>query len=208
MQVSRDVSLRKYQKEIERLRAQMETLNARGVFVEGESVYPYVNVWFIPRHALQLLATPTGPLPPNVPPNAVVVLEIPSLAARAFKVRFDLSDYDQAPPSVEFRDPWTNELLKYEEMFRAHEYEKGRGPHVVLLDVHPKTGKPFLCIRGVREYHEHPQHSGDEWLIYRNHMNLFSLVLAIWRVGVDLIRPIVAPGPGGLQIQWVAQEKS
>jgi hypothetical protein len=26
---------------------------------------------------------------------------------------------------------------------------------------------PFLCMRGVREYHRHPAHTGDSWLIHR-----------------------------------------
>jgi len=26
---------------------------------------------------------------------------------------------------------------------------------------------PFFCIRGIREYHNHPYHTGDAWLLYR-----------------------------------------
>ena len=26
---------------------------------------------------------------------------------------------------------------------------------------------PFLCIAGVREYHDHPAHSGDAWELHR-----------------------------------------
>jgi hypothetical protein len=26
---------------------------------------------------------------------------------------------------------------------------------------------PFLCLAGVREYHEHPGHSGDAWELHR-----------------------------------------
>lgn len=26
---------------------------------------------------------------------------------------------------------------------------------------------PFLCIPGIREYHNHPSHSGDSWLLHR-----------------------------------------
>lgn len=26
---------------------------------------------------------------------------------------------------------------------------------------------PFLCMRGVREYHRHPAHTGDSWLLHR-----------------------------------------
>jgi hypothetical protein len=26
---------------------------------------------------------------------------------------------------------------------------------------------PFLCLAGVREYHDHPAHSGDRWDLHR-----------------------------------------
>jgi hypothetical protein len=26
---------------------------------------------------------------------------------------------------------------------------------------------PFVCLPGIREYHEHPGHSGDSWLLHR-----------------------------------------
>ena len=28
---------------------------------------------------------------------------------------------------------------------------------------HPATGRPFICMRGAREYHTHPSHVGDPW---------------------------------------------
>jgi len=28
---------------------------------------------------------------------------------------------------------------------------------------HPSTGKPFVCMRGAREYHTHPSHVTDLW---------------------------------------------
>ena len=136
------------------------------------------------------------------------MVETPSLSARAFKARFDLTDYDLRAPSLEFHDPWTDQLLSYNTMFRAFEFEKERRAHVVLLDNHPNTHKPFLCLRGIREYHEHPQHSGDEWLLYRAQMGFFSIIMSLWRVSVDLVRPmLVVPQAGALQVQWNAEEK-
>lgn len=137
----------------------------------------------------------------------MAVAEVPSLSARAFKAHFDLTDYDLHAPSLEFRDPWTDAFLTYGTMFRALEYEKQRQTHIVLLDEHPTTHKPFLCLRGIREYHEHPQHSGDDWLLYRTQMSLFSITMSLWRVSIDLIHPMLIPQPGGLQVQWTAEEK-
>lgn len=28
---------------------------------------------------------------------------------------------------------------------------------------HPTTGRPFICMRGAREYHAHPSHINDSW---------------------------------------------
>lgn len=138
----------------------------------------------------------------------MAVAAVPSLAAQAFKARFDLTDYDLRAPSLEFRDPWTDALLSYGTMFRALEYEKDRQAHIVLLDDHPTTHKPFLCLRGIREYHEHPQHSGDEWLLYRTQMSLFSIAMSLWRVSIDLIHPMLVSHPSGLQVQWNAEGKA
>jgi hypothetical protein len=134
-------------------------------------------------------------------------VDLPSLAARAFRARFDLSDYDLRAPSVEFLDPFKDEALQYATMFRALEFEKQRKAHLVLLDAHPATGKPFLCIRGIREYHEHPQHSGDDWLLYRESITMFSLVMSLWRVALDLVRAHLMVQQDGIQVQWVAEEK-
>ena len=211
--VDSEVSRIKFDREIKRLAEQQADLQHRGIFLFGTPTYPIVELIFVPRHPLQVAFATQ--LPPNIEPPvdsppgafAMAVAAVPSLSAKAFKARFDLSDYDLRAPSLEFRDPWTDSLLPFATMFRALEYEKERKQHVVLLDDHPITHKPFLCIRGIREYHEHPQHSGDEWLLYRTQMSLFSIVMSLWRVSVDLIHPILIPQTGGLQVQWSAEEK-
>lgn len=38
---------------------------------------------------------------------------------------------------------------------------------VNLLQVYGATDVPFLCVPGVWEYHAHPAHSGDPWLLHR-----------------------------------------
>ncbi len=173
----------------------------------GNPKFPYVDILMVPRHFLHV-AVPANPEEAaKLPPNTLILGEIPSLSARPFKVRLDFSDYDLRAPSVEFRDFWTDQPLQYSTMFRAVEYEEQRKAHVVLLDDHPTTHRPFLCIRGVREYHEHPQHSGDDWLLYRKSMQMFSIVMAIWRVSVDLVRPLLIPQAGGFQVQWNTEEK-
>src|ERR1035441_3083876 len=162
MRVDGDVSRRKYDLEVSRLINQRAALEARGIFMLGSSEFPYVNLFYAPRVPLRLLVPPPPNAPPNLPPNSMVMVDIPSMAGRGFTARIDLSDYDVVAPSIEFFDPWSNQPLPFELMFRAIEFEQQRGPHAVLLPDHPITHKPFLCLRGVREYHEHPQHTGDD----------------------------------------------
>jgi hypothetical protein len=211
MRIDGGVAKLKYDSEVQRLTDQSEVLQQRGIFFLQSSKLPFIDLFFAPRHPLQVLLPPPSRLPAGVPPNSVPAVIIPSLAARAFMARFDLSDYDLLAPSLQFHDPWTHQLLPYETIFRAMEYEKQRGPHIVLLPDHPVTHKPFLCVRGVREYHSHPQHSGDDWFLYRGSISLFSTVMTLWRVAVDLVRPqvILQPTPTHFQLiaNWVAETK-
>ena len=54
------------------------------------------------------------------------------------------------------------------------------------LQAHSPDDIPFLCIAGVREYHEHPAHSGDAWELHRadGAGRLVRLLEIIHRYGV------------------------
>ena len=56
---------------------------------------------------------------------------------------------------------------------------------------------PFLCMAGVREYHEHPAHSGDHWESYRTSGagRLVRLVETISKYGLEPIK--------GFEVQMV-----
>ena len=58
---------------------------------------------------------------------------------------------------------------------------------------------PFLCLAGVREYHEHPAHSGDIWELHRasGAGRLVRLLEIIHRYGIE---PIT-----GMSVQLVPQ---
>ncbi len=222
MRVDPQVNRMKFDRELGRLIDQRSILEARGIFVLSSTAFPCVDVVIVPRHPLSVAIPPLPgtQLPPGVqlpspPPGLpagattmmLIAIEIPSLAVRAFKARFDLTDYDLRAPSLEFRDPWTDALLPYATMFRAVEYEEQRKAHLVLLDDHPTTHKPFLCLRGIREYHEHPQHSGDDWMLYRQTLSLFSIVNSLWRVSVDINHPQLVVQPNGIQVLFNSEEK-
>ncbi|WP_241359668.1 putative metal-binding protein, partial [Escherichia coli] len=46
---------------------------------------------------------------------------------------------------------------------------------------------PFLCLPGVREYHDHPAHTGDSWLLHRRsgEGSLHFILESIWKHGVE-----------------------
>jgi len=67
------------------------------------------------------------------------------------------------------------------------------------MQSHDPDEIPFLCLAGVREYHEHPAHSGDVWELYRKSGagRLVRLLEIVDRYGV-------APMTG-LNVQLVPQ---
>jgi hypothetical protein len=102
--------------------------------------------------------------------------------AVAFAVSIDFTNYDVEPPSVKFIDPLTGLLVTTKEIY-VRFFQAGE----MIESMHPIPGmpqiqlqqpprpilmggldeNPFLCIPGVREYHNHPAHTGDPWLLHR-----------------------------------------
>jgi Predicted metal binding domain len=120
-------------------------------------------------------------------PQVLVAMAAPQLTPPAIVtgVLLDYTNYDAEPPSVRLVDPFTQQpyppdglptVLK-----RSVEASIGEGvipPGVQLpaggqlrveqpLVQWHEGGVPFLCIAGVREYHEHPGHTGDAWELHR-----------------------------------------
>ena len=137
-------------------------------------------------------------------PLATVVLAskrtIPPAIVMA--VQFDYTNYDAEPPSVRLVDPFSGQpLLNKELPIRLH--RKIPGPEMILPDgnklqqlmaqdlmqAHSPEEPPFLCIPGVREYHDHPGHTGDPWELHRpaGTGRLVRLLEVIARYGVDQV---------------------
>ena len=68
-----------------------------------------------------------------------------------------------------------------------------------LMQAHGDDDVPFLCIAGVREYHEHPAHTGDPWESHRTSGagRLIRLVEVISKYGLEPI--------DGFEVQFVPQ---
>ena len=140
-------------------------------------------------------------------PVAVVVLasnqtKPPAIVAAA---RFDYSNYDAEPPSVRFIDPFSGRLLPFNELpTRLPRGVPGQempmpvpgGPKVQvmmaqdLMQAHSAEDIPFLCVPGVKEYHDHPGHSGDPWEVHRSagEGRLVRLLGVISKYGLEPIK--------------------
>jgi len=122
-------------------------------------------------------------------------------------VRFDYTDYDVQPPSVEFIDPLTGD---YATPLVQAVVQTEEGPRNLLVGSHPDTNRPFFCVPGTRQYHDHPQHSGDPWLLHRAEREggLVTICDRIWRsmarnvLGLQLALVTLPPeAPQQLQVQ-------
>jgi hypothetical protein len=113
------------------------------------------------------------------------------IAGMPLGIRFGFENYDVWAPSVTVIDPISARPLGTPRL-GALEY-KGKEESQVAVNVfvgpHPKTGTVFLCKRGVREYHSHPEHDGDDWLLHRGHGygTLVGLCNMIWRLTTRIV---------------------
>ena len=119
-------------------------------------------------------------------------------------VQFDYTNYDAEPPSVRMIDPFTGRCLLGEELpIPARLPRLILGPEIPvpgggklqqkttqdLMQAHTPEEFPFLCISGVKEYHDHPGHSGDSWEMHRTagEGRLVRLLGVISKYSLDLI---------------------
>ncbi len=73
---------------------------------------------------------------------------------RPIRLRIQANDWDEQPPSIALLrpdgSPWpVTAPLPPGSVFNG--------------SAHPSTGRPFICMRGVREFHTHPSHLTERW---------------------------------------------
>ena len=136
-------------------------------------------------------------------PHALVILATAKtqLVTIMCGVSFDYSNYDAAPPSVQLVHPLTCEPYKHKELPTEllRRLPETGPPDVVqgqaqistqsLMVAHDADEIPFLCIAGVREYHDHPAHSGDHWELHRpsGAGRLIRLVEIVSKYGLETV---------------------
>jgi hypothetical protein len=140
-------------------------------------------------------------------PKALVVLAAPQVKPPAVVtgVAFDYTNYDAAPPSVMLVNAFTgvpykaselptalNRALPNQELSLPGMPEGQKlmvGAAQAYMQALGQDDVPFLCLPGVREYHEHPAHTGDAWDLHRasGAGRLVRLLDVIYRYGVEPI---------------------
>jgi hypothetical protein len=118
--------------------------------------------------------TPASVLAPgNVPVNirfTGIDLRRPP-TTRDLVAHFDCTDYDGQPPTLELRTAAREPLP-----FSQWPKELAGGG---IVANHPKYKRPFICRRGLREFHTHPEHEDQPWDRFRESLTLPQLVIEI-----------------------------
>lgn len=142
-------------------------------------------------------------------PLVLVVLAAPQLTPPAIitGVALDYTNYDVWPPSVRLVEAFTGSPYKAKDLPTHLKRAVEAGPPPIpglqlplgaqarfiaqqpLMQWYGPDDIPFLCIAGVREYHEHPGHSGDAWALHRSTGagRLVRLLETITKYGVQPI---------------------
>jgi hypothetical protein len=111
----------------------------------------------------------------------IVGVEYPVLAvifthpktARRVGFRFTCDGWDQDAPSLTLFHPSTGIDLTWDEWPKG-----GWDAH----HPHPVTGRPALCLPGIREYHTHTSHLNDPFVNYRSRGESYTLRHMVHRV--------------------------
>ncbi|ANW03146.1 putative metal-binding protein [Bradyrhizobium icense] len=176
--VDPEVSRVKFERELANYRSMESAYRKRGwILLDAE--FPEIFVVF----------AATKPRPPPI--VAAIVL--------------NFTDYDLRPPSVRFVDPFTREpipakLLQVQMLRRAA--IPGATPETIralaqqggvqvtnMIQYNSPDDRPFICLPGIREYHDNPAHTGDSWLMHRSsgEGSLVFILEKIWHHGVSPI---------------------
>ena len=182
MFVNPEISRAKFEREVAQFRGHAVTHHSRGIWLI-DATFP--NVFAV------LMAVKTRPFP-----------------TAAFGLLINFENYDVEPPSVRFVHPLTREPLKKRELpHLLARLQLAHGPDGQVTSANAQQlvqgwdpeGTPFVCLQGVREYHDHPGHSGDSWWLYRK-KGLGTLHAILDQLATYAVDPIQ-----GLGVQLQAQ---
>lgn len=113
-------------------------------------------------------------------------------ATITFGALLDFTNFDVWAPSVRIVDPFTEQPYPADQLpvkfLRRPPGGDEASPPGSILQYHAPA-LPFVCLAGVREYHEHPSHSGDHWLLLRGSPRArpFTLLEQLYTYGCEPI---------------------
>jgi hypothetical protein len=107
----------------------------------------------------------------------ILELGFSATGRQSIRMRATCNDWNGLPPSVEWLDNEGKALTAI---------PQGSGGQL-NNSAHPVTGRPFVCMAGVREYHTHSSHVGDSWENYRERSgyDLGGVLTQLWRVWLE-----------------------
>lgn len=124
----------------------------------------------------------------------VVNKPFPAVPGVLCGVNLDFSDYDVRPPSIRIVDPFDEKPLDFAACWKFPKTRSVVNPisgqttqEVQTLLQAFDPAKPFLCLAGVREYHESSAHSGDSWFLHRKPNMLVHLLTILHRYGQNAV---------------------
>lgn len=195
MRLAPEVEQRKQAREADLLRENAARLRARGALLLD--VGTTIDVLVVPQLPARLALPINAPTPQLG--QGLMLVDVHAVVGRAFVLRFELGGFDQRPPSVEFLDPRTMAPLPFAHLPAIQEPTPTGQRSNLVINGHPKSQRPFLCVQGVREYHEHPQRDGDEWALYRGSVNVYAILDRVLRA-IEQSHPTITVAVASWQI--------
>jgi hypothetical protein len=105
--------------------------------------------------------------------------------ARApLRLRFTCDGWDDLPPSIEILASDGQPIPSNRGPNHPYEYVFAGGMSIYNSGPHEQTGRPFICMRGSRQFHTHSGHRAEVWDNYRGQSgnDLLGLLEQLWRV--------------------------
>ena len=180
------VTRQKFDREIAQFRAQEQHYREQGIWMLA-CEYPQVLMAFATARSPQVF----------VPFGALI----------------DFEDYDARPLKVTLVHPCSRRPLNLHEvlpqLMQLPQGQVGGRLMRVRQDTSQPAGitvdhilqgydfdlnsPPFLCIAGVRAYHDHPAHSGDSWWLHRGsgQGTFHQIMHMLWQYGAkNIVQPL------------------
>lgn len=183
----------KFDIEIERYFQQYDEWQKKGVFLIREQ-YPVCEFLF---------------LAPKLFPLSSV-----------FAIRIDYTNYDAEAPSIKFINPYNGQLIKsteipvqFKQKATADYIAENPGQDTsagIQICIAIETESPFICHPGFWEFHHHPLHTGESWILHREkgEGKLYRILQVLYDHSTALIAGITVLAAGKNQYKLLVAQNN